>query len=152
MKAYWALVHGKGREFGISFPDVPGCISAGTSLEEVLAEGSEALSAHLALLKADCDPIPEPRSHAELAADPDADWNEEDAAWHLVPTREVAAPRLRVNVMVDPTVLREADAAAAAIGQTRSGFIEDALRERLALAAGRTDQVRQSRARARRSA
>lgn len=152
MRSYWALVHGSGRAFGISFPDVPGCISAGDSLEDVLTEGSEALSAHLALLRAEGDPVPKARSHAELVSNPDADWDVDEAAWHLVPVRDVAAPRLRVNVMVDPAVLREADDAAAAVGQTRSSYVEDALRERLALSRGRIDPISRSRTRARRKA
>ena len=45
--------------------------------------------------------------------------------------REVAAPRVRVNVTIDPALLRQADEFAEANGLTRSGLIEDALGARL---------------------
>ena len=35
---------------GISFPDFPGCISAGDSIEDVIALGGEALALHICLL------------------------------------------------------------------------------------------------------
>ncbi len=152
MGGYWGLVHSDGGAFGISFPDAPGCISAADTLEDVLVDGCEALSAHLAWMKAEGDTIPPPRSHADLTADPEAEMNVEGGTWHLVVPRAVQAPRLRVNIMIEPGLLREADAAAEAEGKTRSGLIEEALRVRLELAEARIGQVKASRARARRSA
>lgn len=149
MKGFWGLVHQSGSVFGISFPDVPGCISAADSLEEVLAEGMEALSAHLALLKIEGDPLPRPRSYAELTADPEQEWGSDDASWHYVQPREVAAAKMRINIMVGAELLRRADDAAEAAGTTRSALIEEALRERLVLASERIDRTRASRARAR---
>jgi len=55
----------------VSFPDVPGCISAGATLDEALANAAEALAGHLALLRADGDKIPRPRSLASIKADPE---------------------------------------------------------------------------------
>jgi predicted RNase H-like HicB family nuclease len=52
----------------VSFPDVPGCISAGDTLDEALASAAEALVGHLALLRADGDAIPAPRSIGWLVA------------------------------------------------------------------------------------
>ena len=73
MTGYVVLVHkDAGTSFGVSFPDVPGCVSAGDSLEEALANAAEALAGHLALMRADGDPLPRPRSLAAIAADPDA--------------------------------------------------------------------------------
>ncbi|MBV8450385.1 MAG: type II toxin-antitoxin system HicB family antitoxin [Hyphomicrobiales bacterium] len=50
MRHYIALIH-KDREsdFGISFPDFPGCISAGSTLEEAASMAAEALSGHVRL-------------------------------------------------------------------------------------------------------
>ncbi|HKH96759.1 MAG TPA: type II toxin-antitoxin system HicB family antitoxin [Beijerinckiaceae bacterium] len=130
MNGYWALIHKDERSaYGVSFPDVPGCISAGDTLEEALAEGREALSAHLAWLKAEGDAVPEPRAHDVLQADTQVIADAEGASWHLIVPRAVKAPRVRVNIMVDPGLLREADEAADAQGLTRSGIIEAALRD-----------------------
>lgn len=136
MSGYWALVHGGGHAFGVSFPDVAGCIAASETLEGVLRDGREVLSAHLAWMKAEGDPIPNPRSHTELIDEPDQDWNAAGGQWHLIQARDVPAPRLRVNIMIDSGLLREADEAAEAAGRTRSGYIEEALRRQLTKGVG----------------
>jgi predicted RNase H-like HicB family nuclease len=136
MQGYWALVHEENRAFGISFPDVPGCVSAGDTIEAVLTEGREALSAHLAWMKAEGDPIPEPRAYADLQEDPEVTEEADGATWHMIVPRTVQAPRVRVNIMIDPGLLREADEAAEAQGMTRSGLIEAALRARLSVVEG----------------
>jgi predicted RNase H-like HicB family nuclease len=67
---YIALVHkDKGTSYGVSFPDVPGCISAGDTFEEAVANASEALAGHLALMEADGDAIPKARTLEELKED-----------------------------------------------------------------------------------
>jgi predicted RNase H-like HicB family nuclease len=71
MAGYIALVHkDEGTSYGVSFPDVPGCISAGDTFEEAVANAAEALAGHLALMHADGDVIPAPRSFDELKRDP----------------------------------------------------------------------------------
>ena len=68
---YVALVHkDAGTSYGVSFPDVGGCISAGDTLDEAVANASIALAGHLALMERDGDTIPEPRSIEELRLDP----------------------------------------------------------------------------------
>jgi predicted RNase H-like HicB family nuclease len=71
MACYIALVYkDAGTSCGVSFPDVPGCISAGDTFEEAVANAAQALAGHLALMQADGDPIPAPRSFEELRRDP----------------------------------------------------------------------------------
>jgi len=67
-----ALVHkDEGTSYGVSFPDVPGCISAGDTMDEALVNAAEALAGHLALLREDGDPIPKPRGIEAIKADPE---------------------------------------------------------------------------------
>jgi predicted RNase H-like HicB family nuclease len=67
---YIALVHkDKDTSYGVSFPDVPGCISAGDTFEEAIDNASAALAGHLAVMEADGDPIPKARSLEELKQD-----------------------------------------------------------------------------------
>jgi predicted RNase H-like HicB family nuclease len=67
---YIALVHkDKGTSYGVSFPDLPGCISAGDTFEEAIDNASVALAGHLAIMEADGDPIPNARSLEELKQD-----------------------------------------------------------------------------------
>jgi predicted RNase H-like HicB family nuclease len=70
MAGYIALIHkDAGTSYGVSFPDVPGCISAGDTFEEAIANAAEALVGHFALMRADGDAIPAPRSFEQLKQD-----------------------------------------------------------------------------------
>src|SRR3712207_4177362 len=70
MTGYIALVHkDEGTSFGVSFPDVPGCISAGETLDEALANAAEALAGHLALMREDGEAEPRARSLEAIGAD-----------------------------------------------------------------------------------
>lgn len=70
MRNYIALVHkDEGTSYGVSFPDVPGCVSAGDTFEQAIANAAEALGGHLAAIADDGDPIPAPRSFEELNRD-----------------------------------------------------------------------------------
>jgi len=72
IEGYIALVH-KDRDtsYGVSFPDVPGCISAGDQFEEAIANAAEALAGHFAVMRADGDAIPRARSIEALRDDAD---------------------------------------------------------------------------------
>lgn len=64
-KRYAIAVEAGERNFSAYIPDVDGCISTGASLAEVRANIHEALTAHLAWMADDGDPIPEPRTTVE---------------------------------------------------------------------------------------
>lgn len=71
MANYIALVHKDvGTSYGVSFPDVPGCISAGDTFEEAVTNAAEALAGHFAAMRADGESIPSPRSFEQLRVDP----------------------------------------------------------------------------------
>ncbi|VDA17169.1 hypothetical protein BANRA_02585 [Acinetobacter baumannii] len=44
--------------FGVSVPDIPGCFSAGDTLEEAIENVKEAISSHLEILAEDGEEIP----------------------------------------------------------------------------------------------
>ena len=46
--------------YGVHFPDLPGCISAGESQTEAAVNAEEALTGHLELMIEDDEPIPPP--------------------------------------------------------------------------------------------
>jgi len=93
MAGYIALVHkDASTSYGVSFPDVPGCIAAGDTFEEAVASAAEALAAHFALMKADGDTIPAPRSYEQLRCDPNFAEDSADAIVTMVtPRTEMAA-------------------------------------------------------------
>jgi predicted RNase H-like HicB family nuclease len=63
MRQYIALIHKDAdSDFGVSFPDLPGCATAGTTLDEARDMAAEALALHLEGLAEDGAAIPEPSS------------------------------------------------------------------------------------------
>jgi predicted RNase H-like HicB family nuclease len=68
---YIAYLHkDKKSDYGVSFPDFPGCITAGTSLEEARRMAAEALSLHIAGMRQDGERLPKPSTLDELRNDP----------------------------------------------------------------------------------
>jgi predicted RNase H-like HicB family nuclease len=60
-RQYIALIHkDPDSDYGISFPDLPGVISAGKTLNEAREMGAEALALRLEGMAADGDTTPEP--------------------------------------------------------------------------------------------
>lgn len=68
MKTY-AVIYEKGgageEPWGAYVPDLPGCISTGTTLEEAQQNIREAIQLHLEGLKAEGLPIPEPATQVD---------------------------------------------------------------------------------------
>ena len=61
MATYIALIRKEGKSsFGVEFPDFPGCISAGDSLDEAAVGAKEALELHIEGMLEDGAEIPEP--------------------------------------------------------------------------------------------
>jgi predicted RNase H-like HicB family nuclease len=57
-------------DFGVSFPDFPGCVTAGKTLGEAQRLAGEALALHIAGMIEDGETVPEPSSLDALASDP----------------------------------------------------------------------------------
>ena len=59
-------------DFGVSFPDFPGCVSAGRTLDQAVLGAHEALAGHVALMAADGDSLPDPTPLEAVARARDA--------------------------------------------------------------------------------
>jgi predicted RNase H-like HicB family nuclease len=55
--------------YGVSFPDLPGCVSAGDDLDEACTNAVEALSIHLDGMLEDGDDFPEARTMGQIDKD-----------------------------------------------------------------------------------
>ncbi len=92
MAGYIALVHkDQDTSYGVSFPDVPGCISAGDTFEEAVTNAAQALAGHFAAMKTDGEGIPAPRSYEQLKRDPDFVEDSADAIVTMVTPRAAMA-------------------------------------------------------------
>ena len=129
MTQYIALIHKDAdSDFGVSFPDLPGCITAGTTLEEARAFAAEALALHLEGLAEDGEAIPAPSTLDAVMQDA----ANRDAVAFLVPAPKLAEKTVRVNITLSESVLEEIDRAADRNGMTRSGFLVNAARRAMA--------------------
>lgn len=63
---YQAEIHkNQDSDFGVSFPDFPGCVTAGKTLDEALSNAEEALQLHVDGMIADGKQIP-PAAEGEV--------------------------------------------------------------------------------------
>jgi predicted RNase H-like HicB family nuclease len=68
---YIAYLHkDRKSDFGVSFPDFPGCVTAGKALDEARCLAAEALALHIEGMAEDREPIPEPSTIDDVAEDP----------------------------------------------------------------------------------
>src|SRR5579872_3616033 len=101
---YIALVHKDlDSDYGVSFPDFPGCVTAGSTLAEAARMAEEALELHILGMIEDGDSIPEPRSIEEALATSDA----EGALTPLpVPVHREKPSVERLNISLDSGLVR----------------------------------------------
>jgi predicted RNase H-like HicB family nuclease len=116
---YIAYLHKtKASDFGVSFPDFPGCITAGKSLEEARRFAAEALDLHIKGMEEDGEAIPEPSSLDELEGDPSM-----VGAVAVLVSVPATDATVRINITARESQIEEIDALAEARGMTRSAFM-----------------------------
>lgn len=116
---YIAYLHkDKNSDYGVSFPDFPGCITAGSSLEEARRMAVEALSLQIAGMQEDGEPIPQPSTLDDLRNDPAL----KDAVAFLVETKELEKT-VRINITARASEIEEIDSRARSARLTRSAYM-----------------------------
>ena len=108
--------------FGVAVPDLPGCFSAGDTLDEAMINAKEAVVGWIETMLDRGEAIPQPSPIEALRADhPEfKDWIW--AVVHIDPAM-LDDKVERVNITLPRRVLYRLDAAARAAGESRSGFI-----------------------------
>jgi predicted RNase H-like HicB family nuclease len=121
MANYIAIVHKEAKsDFGVSFPDFPGCITVGKDIDEAKDMAQEALTLHIQGMLEDGDQLSVPSRLEDIMSDPDY----ANAIAYLVVSVPDAKPRtVRVNVTVPEVTLKQIDAAAKKRGMSRSSFL-----------------------------
>jgi predicted RNase H-like HicB family nuclease len=119
--------------YGVWFPDVPGCLPAADELGDLPRAAAEALRQHIEGLESNGRAVPIPRPLAEVMADKDVRKAlRAGATTMLVPLLADPGRTVRVNVTVERGLLEQIDEAAEARGLTRSAFLAQAAREKIA--------------------
>ena len=115
-------------DFGVSFPDFPGCVTAGATLEEARELSVEALAFHIEGMLEDGDKIPSPA----LLDDVMGDEENHDAVAFLVDVADPQPKVVRINVTFKEGVLERIDEYTKVRRMTRAGFLEEAALRKLA--------------------
>jgi predicted RNase H-like HicB family nuclease len=115
-------------DFGVDFPDFPGCITAGSTLEETREMAAEALEFHIEGMLEEHLPIPGPSSLEAVMADPE---NAEAIPFPVaVPDRLTGVST--IDVPLAAADLEKLDALAKKRGTTRQALLTEAVRRLLA--------------------
>jgi predicted RNase H-like HicB family nuclease len=120
---YPAIIERAGKGYSVFFPDLPGCTSAGATVNEAAANAEEALAGHLIVSEEHGDALTEPSELNAIETDPDVD----EVARVLV-RGECKGRAVRINITLDERLVAAIDKVAA----NRSGFLADAARVALA--------------------
>jgi len=116
--------------YGVVFPDLSGCTSSGDTVEQAYEHAFEALALHVEGMIEEGSPLPEP-----------SPFNAPLPCWLSgMPgkiTRTILVPvklpgrSVRISATMDRGLLARLDAMAVTSGETRSGYIAQAVRERM---------------------
>jgi predicted RNase H-like HicB family nuclease len=129
MTSYIALIHKEQTtDYGVSFPDFPGCVTAGKSLEDAQAMAGEALSLHIDGMLEDGETIPSPSPLSSIMQD----RQNLNAVAFLVPAITSSQKVVRVNITIREGDLQQIDAFADRHKMTRSGFLIQAAQTAIA--------------------
>jgi predicted RNase H-like HicB family nuclease len=119
--------------FGVWFPDVEGCFSAGDTLDAAVANAAVALRQHTEAVESAGRQLSAARAIDEVLSDRDVKQAmESGAVLFAVPLLADAGRTVRINISLDKALVDQIDSAATARGLTRSAFIAKAAREKIA--------------------
>lgn len=125
MASYIALLRKEDKsDYGVDFPDFPGCVTAGSTLEEARLMAVEALTGHVAVMRAEGEEIPAPSQLDDVMKDP----HNSDVVGFVVSIPDQEARAKRVQVTLPEDLLEQIDA----VTDNRSAFLARAARKELA--------------------
>lgn len=122
---YPVVIHkDRDSDYGVTVPDLPGCFSAGETMDGALAQAVEAIECHLEGLLLDNEPLPTPQPIGLHQQNPDY----QDGVWALVTVdlSKISGKARRVNITLPERLLTIMDQYAVQRGETRSGLIAEA--------------------------
>lgn len=113
----------------VSFPDLPGCTTFGTGMQEAFESARDALEGYLEVEIDRGEVIPEASDYttakikAELSCQELEITIPEGTLYQLVPADPKAEQPVRLNISMQPRILALIDRTAKEEGMTRSGFL-----------------------------
>lgn len=132
MTLYIALIDGAPGAYGASFPDLPGCVAMGETLDTVTQSAAEALREWVEMAEMHQEQVPAPSSLDRLICDPGVMAETADGAvlTHILLVRDISRP-VKANLSLDAEILAAIDSSAQRLKITRSALVERLAREGL---------------------
>lgn len=111
----------KKHAYGVVVPDLPGCFSAGDTLDEALSNAKEAILLHLEGLMDEKKTAPAPK----LLEAHQKDRKYKGWTWAVIEVdlADLGDKTERINITLPRKVLRVIDEAAKRSGESRSGYL-----------------------------
>jgi predicted RNase H-like HicB family nuclease len=117
---YIAYLHkDRKSDFGVSFPDFPGCVTAGKTLDKARRMAAEALTLHIGGMSEDGEALPKASTIDDVADDPDI----KGAVAFLVSVDPPAEKTVRINITARESQVETIDRLATEAGMTRSAYL-----------------------------
>ena len=117
-------------DYGVTIPDLPGCFSVGSTIEEAINMAQEAAECHIEGILIDSEPISTPSDIENHKDNPDL----KDGIWALVEVdiSKLSLKSKRINITMPERLIRTVDQYAKRYGSTRSGLLSQAITEYMA--------------------
>lgn len=119
---YPAIIDRSASGFGVTFPDFPGCIANGATINEAAINGEAALALHVEAMVKDKDALPDPSDFAEVVK-----LDQPDDVAGVMIRANVPVKVERVLISLDSALLRAIDA----VASNRSAWLAEAARAAL---------------------
>lgn len=113
--------------YGVTVPDLPGCFSAGDTMEEAVKNAVEAIECHVEGILIDNEDLPVSKDMEQHISQPEY----EGGTWALVEVdlSKLGGKTQRVNITLPERILSKIDRFTENTNQSRSAFIADAALE-----------------------
>ncbi len=114
---YPALIDGEKGAYGVSFPDLPGIVAMGDTIDEALINAEEALRDYVIETEMDGDAIARPCELDEVAVEP-------GQVLTAVPLIRQSGRSVRIHMAINEGVAVFIDSEANRRGMTRTAYVE----------------------------
>lgn len=117
MNRYPALLDGERGAYGVTFPDLPGIVAMGATVDEALLNGEEALRDYAIETEKDGAPLTPPRAPEQVEPLP-------GQTLVSIPMIRPSGRTVRANLSLDESVVAFIDGERRRRGMTRRAYVE----------------------------
>ncbi|MFQ5559200.1 MAG: type II toxin-antitoxin system HicB family antitoxin [Nitrospinota bacterium] len=129
---YPVVIHkDNGSEYGVTVPDLQGCFSAGTTMDNALENAEESIECHLEGMLLDGEKIPLAGSIEKHRKNREY----KNGTWALIniDLSKLSGKAKRINITLPENILSQVDQYAQTHGESRSGLLAQAAIEYISI-------------------